>query len=186
MLLKIKCPSCSASLTFDDKQDHMFCNYCGAKLSLRPDRTSYEYLDNRNQPTVVDEKLKKAYELECAMNIDEALKVYNYVLSISNNNEQAIRGIERCNYVITEPNVFVNFVSLYHNFTLQTSIDNTMITQYRSGDTKAFMLTKGRHVIKFRIGSHRFSRAFIINDRYTKVNIKYLQDGRNHIEVTTT
>ena len=185
MLLKIKCPNCGTKLTFDDKQTNMFCTSCGAKLSLKPDRTSYEYLDNRNQLTVVDEKLKKAYELETALNINEAINVYNYVLSISPNNTAALQGLERCKNTITEPNVFINFISLYHNFTLQTSIGNTMITQYKTGDTKAFMLPKGRHIIKFRIGSHRFSRAIMIYDRTTRVNIKYLQDGRNHIEITT-
>lgn len=184
MLVTMKCPSCAADLQIDNAREFMFCQYCGTKIVNLAERVEVSGSVTIDNTSAINNNLQRAYEFEQAMKIDEALRYYNQVLDLDFNNAAARQGIARCNMIVTEPNVTITFKSLYHNFILQTSIDNAMITKFRNGDSYAFTLRPGKHIVKFRIGSHRFARAIVINDRNTKVNILYTQDGRNHIDIT--
>lgn len=149
----------------------------------------YDNADARNSIVRCNKKISdtfihKGLLFEKDMKIDEAIECYKKALEASPSNEHAKINIARCAGIITDSNVFISFTAVNKAMVLQTSINNGLIAKYTSGTNKAFILPVGRYIVKFRIGSHRFSREIIINDRYTKVNINYTQDGRNHIDIT--
>ncbi|MBQ8572352.1 MAG: zinc ribbon domain-containing protein [Ruminococcus sp.] len=184
MLVTMKCPSCGANLEIDNTREFMFCQYCGTKIANIAEKVEVSGTVTLDNSSAINNLLQRGYEFERAMKIDEAIDYYNKVLDLQYDNKNARQGIARCNMIITAPNVFISFNALNNGLVLQTSIDNGLITKYRSGSTTAFTLPLGKHTIKFRIGAHRFARAIMINDRNTKIYVRYTQDGRNHIDIS--
>lgn len=184
MLVTMKCPSCAADLQIDDSRDFMFCQYCGTKIANLAERVQVSGSVKLDNSTQVQNIFQRAYEFEKAGRIDDAVNYYNRVLDLDLNYAPAREGLARCNTVITHPNVTITFKTIYHDFILQTSINNKQITKYRNGDAYSFTLPVGTHKVKFRIGSHRYSRAVVITDRNTRINILYINDGRNHIDIS--
>lgn len=183
MLVTMKCPSCGADLQIDNAREFMFCQFCGTKIANLTEKIEISGNVSLDNSARITNLLQRAKEHEKLSKIGEAIGYYNQVLDLDINCAEARQGIDRCNVIITEPNVTISFKTLFNNYILQTSIDNKMITKYRNGDSYAFTLPVGKHIVKFRIGSHRYSRAIIVKDRSSKFNILYTQDGRNHIDI---
>lgn len=158
--------------------------YYNRILDIQYDNNDARQSIARCNKKICDSLIHKGLLLEKDMKIDEAIAHYKKALEILPTNEQAKINIARCIQIITDANVFIYFNAKDKNMVLQTSINNGLIAKYNSGTNKAFILPVGKYIVKFRIGAHRFSREIIIKDRYTKVNIQYKQDGRNHIDIT--
>ena len=158
--------------------------YYNRILDIQYDNNDARQSIARCNKKICDSFIHKGLLFEKDMKIDEAIACYKKALEVLPSNEQAKINIARCVQIVTDSNVFISFVAKDRAMVLQTSINNGLIAKYNSGTTKAFVLPVGKYIVKFRVGAHRFSREIVINDRYTRVNINYKQDGRNHIEIT--
>lgn len=57
-LVALKCPSCGAEMTVDDSQTSIFCQYCGTKIEIIPERIEVNQnvnirVDHSNEPNLI-------------------------------------------------------------------------------------------------------------------------------------
>ncbi|MBR4635773.1 MAG: zinc ribbon domain-containing protein [Clostridia bacterium] len=81
MLVKMTCPQCGASLEMDDSKDFMFCQFCGAKVAIIPERVNVTHSGSVS----VDESGKLnnfRYVAQNALKSGNYGEAYNYCLRI--------------------------------------------------------------------------------------------------------
>lgn len=84
-LMKLKCTSCGANLSIEEKREFLFCQYCGAKLILDNEN---EYIDRHiDEADVIraeTEQLVKLKELEIAQKKhEENKKIVQFMVIIT-------------------------------------------------------------------------------------------------------
>jgi len=64
-LIKLKCTSCGANLSIEEKREILFCQYCGAKLILdNENKYIYRHIDEADIKRAETEQIVKLKELE--------------------------------------------------------------------------------------------------------------------------
>ncbi len=184
MLVLMKCPNCNADLQMDEAREFMFCKYCGTKIANMQQKVQvvnhiqidagdlFANLQTRGlandgfrQSNNTQTLMQRVQSFKRSGSIDQAIAYCNAILDIEPNHSAARRELDSLMKTITDVNVCVRFSGGNIDTVLQTSLDNRQITRYGSGDEKWFMMPIGRHIIKFRLGSKRYSREFEFYDR---------------------
>ena len=84
-LLKLECPNCHATLSFTERRELMFCEYCGAKIELDNDNENiYRKIDEADVKRAETEQLVKLKELELAKQVmDDKKRLTKIMIVIS-------------------------------------------------------------------------------------------------------
>ena len=66
-LIKLRCSSCGANLSIEEKREFLFCQYCGAKLILdNENEYIYRYIDDADIKRAETERIVKLKKIEIA------------------------------------------------------------------------------------------------------------------------
>ena len=84
-LIKLKCTSCGANLSIEEKRDILFCQYCGAKLILdNENEYIYRHIDEADIKRAETEQIVKLKELEIAeKKREENKKTVKFMVNIT-------------------------------------------------------------------------------------------------------
>ena len=84
-LVNLKCSSCGANLSVEEKREFLFCQYCGAKLILDNENEHiYRHINVADVKRAETEQIVKLKELEIAeKRYEENKKIVKFMVVIS-------------------------------------------------------------------------------------------------------
>lgn len=160
-LVELKCKSCGANLTVDERSDVFYCDFCGTKLT-------HEKIYHEISGTVkidgiagVDEMLERASILLKNDRFAQADELYGKILEISPRCAEGYWGKFLCEYMVSNPSVFIESAQdITGNSNYQLAVD------FAEGEMKKFYISIGNQSAE---AHKKFISANTAKKKYSRI-----------------